>query len=244
MTADRCAMFAFVLRPRSGTTRAASTRCGVTVTTCAAESAPTLSRYANRYRASASINCADILVTVMTQGYVGDARRCDADVVRPVGCREHGHVMRPARTRVRGRRAGLGAAVGSLRRSMSEWHLRAGADPAFGAVGGCCSAGRTRAARPRDGAVRSIGGGEAFPAQRVGEPFRQLPFAHGCSSGPATVPDVGAAEDRVEQPWSIWLSRRGSNEARVGCCESVVGPVVAADRSSGGRRGSRANGCG
>jgi transcriptional regulator with XRE-family HTH domain len=55
------------------------------------------------------------------------------------GCREGSHVMRPARTRVRARRAGLAVAAGSLLRSMVVCRLWVGADAAFGGDGGCCS---------------------------------------------------------------------------------------------------------
>jgi hypothetical protein len=54
-------------------------------------------------------------------------------------CRELGHVLRPADTRVRGRRADLATAVGrSLRGAGSAACGRA--DRAIGAGGGCCSA--------------------------------------------------------------------------------------------------------
>ena len=53
------------------------------------------------------------------------------------GCREPGHLMRPARTRGRGRRAGLVGAAGWPRRNVAGCRLRAGADPVIGEVGAC-----------------------------------------------------------------------------------------------------------
>ena len=55
----------------------------------------------------------------------------------PCGCREPGHLMRPARTRGRGRRAGLVGARGWPPRNVAGCRLRAGADPVIGAGGGC-----------------------------------------------------------------------------------------------------------
>jgi hypothetical protein len=46
--------------------------------------------------------------------------RATSRIDRPCRCREPGHVMRPARTRVRDPRAGLVAAVGWLRRGVRE----------------------------------------------------------------------------------------------------------------------------
>ena len=80
---------------------------------------------------------------------VGTCRRCP-----PCGCRELGHVMRPARTRAEGRRAGLVAGAGRSRRRPGECGLRVGADRAIGAGGGCCSARCTPAALRRGGVVR------------------------------------------------------------------------------------------
>ena len=56
------------------------------------------------------------------------------------GCRELSHVMRPADTRVPGHRGGLVVAAERSLRGAGEWALRAGADAASGANGGCCSA--------------------------------------------------------------------------------------------------------
>ena len=61
-----------------------------------------------------------------------------AYLVRPgCGCREPGHLMRPAGTRGRGRRAGLVGARGWRPRIVAGCRLRAGADRVIGAVGGC-----------------------------------------------------------------------------------------------------------
>ena len=62
------------------------------------------------------------------------------------GCREPGHIMRPADTRVPGRRGGLVVAAERSRRRAGEWGLRAGADQVIGVGGACCSGRRTRAA--------------------------------------------------------------------------------------------------
>ena len=70
------------------------------------------------------------------------------------GCRELGHVMRPADTRVPGHRGGLVVAAERSLRGAWEWVLRAGADRAIGVDGGCCSARDTRVAQLRGGAVR------------------------------------------------------------------------------------------
>src|SRR5215218_8438574 len=70
------------------------------------------------------------------------------------GCRELGHVMRPADTRVSGRRGGLVVAAERSLQAAGEWALQAPAVAAIGADGGCCSARRTHAAPPRGGAVR------------------------------------------------------------------------------------------
>ncbi len=69
-------------------------------------------------------------------------------------CRELGHVMRPADTRVSGRRGGLVVAAERSLQAAGEWALQAPAVAAIGADGGCCSARRTHAAPPRGGAVR------------------------------------------------------------------------------------------
>ena len=69
---------------------------------------------------------------------------------KPCGCREPCHVMRPARTRVRGRRVDLVAAVGVPPWTVGEWRLWAAADAASGAGDECCSARCT----PRSTSVR------------------------------------------------------------------------------------------
>src|SRR5215213_742125 len=61
-------------------------------------------------------------------------------------CRELGHVMRPADTRVSGRRGGLVVAAERSLQAEGEWALQAPAVAAIGADGGCCSARRTHAA--------------------------------------------------------------------------------------------------
>ena len=53
------------------------------------------------------------------------------------GCRELGHLMRPAGTRGRGRRAGPVGARGWPPRNVAGCRLRAGAGPGIGEVGGC-----------------------------------------------------------------------------------------------------------
>src|SRR4051812_38887590 len=70
------------------------------------------------------------------------------------GCREPGHVMRPADTRVAGRRGGLVVAVGRSLWRAGECGRRAGADRVICVGGGCCSARRTPQALLRGGAVR------------------------------------------------------------------------------------------
>jgi predicted ATPase/DNA-binding SARP family transcriptional activator len=70
------------------------------------------------------------------------------------GCREPGHVMPPADTRVRGRRVDLVAAAGLQHWTVGEWRPWAAADAATGAGDACCSARRTPAAAASGGVVR------------------------------------------------------------------------------------------
>jgi hypothetical protein len=72
----------------------------------------------------------------------------------PCGCREPRHIMRPAHTRVEGRRAGLVATDERSLRRAGECGRRAVADRAIGAGGECCSARRTPRAPVRGGVVR------------------------------------------------------------------------------------------
>jgi hypothetical protein len=56
------------------------------------------------------------------------------------GCRERGHVMRPARTHAGDRRAGRVGVAGWSRRRAGECGRRAGAGQVIGVGGACCSA--------------------------------------------------------------------------------------------------------
>jgi hypothetical protein len=116
----------------------------------------------------------------------------------PCGCREPCHLMRPARIRGGGRRAGLVVVAGWPYRSVGECRPRAGVDVVTGEDGGRCSAGDTRAARRRGGVVRDQEMIKAFAAQGADEPFRDRVCAGCPDRGPDDL-DVGAGEDRVER---------------------------------------------
>ena len=72
----------------------------------------------------------------------------------PCGCRELGHVMRPAVLVYETAESVSSQRPDSRCRRAGECGLRAGADRVIGVGGGCCSARRTPAALPRGGAVR------------------------------------------------------------------------------------------
>jgi len=70
------------------------------------------------------------------------------------GCRELGHLTRPARIRVRGRRGDLVAAAERTLGRAAECGSPAGIDGVIGVDGACCSARGTPAVPRRGGAVR------------------------------------------------------------------------------------------
>jgi hypothetical protein len=71
-------MFAWVLRPESGTQNVLSTNLGLDVTTCARSSGPTVSTYANPYplRAGPSrCGCTMVASVVFTGRSLGESLR-------------------------------------------------------------------------------------------------------------------------------------------------------------------------
>ena len=79
--------------------------------------------------------CALIVATSWPRSAPTSSRTATDSPTRACGCREPGHLMRPARIRGRGRRAGLVVAAGRLRRNVAECRPRVGVDRVIGAVG-------------------------------------------------------------------------------------------------------------
>jgi hypothetical protein len=88
----------------------------------------------------------DTIIFPAARDEVGDAANDDlvgdplfALYVDPIscGCREPGHLMQPAGTRVGGRRVGLVGALGWPPRNVAGCRLQVGADPVIGAGGAC-----------------------------------------------------------------------------------------------------------